>query len=163
MEMKYLKDQDTADIFYPMLHAHGICDLDVDEASNELISKEYTLTDSTYFSSSSSISYREYVKMVYVSINADLKSAAITELQKNGFFTEALPADFPTCNVRLNLICKNSDGLSAYCTAYGIIDNGTITINAITLEPIYNTVDGVTTETKVPHSFESISGCGYSC
>lgn len=164
MEMKYIKDQDTGEIFYPMLHSHGICDLDIDETSNELVSKEFPLTSSAHFSTSSLISYKNYIKMVYVSIKADLKSAAVKELQANGYFTEDLPAGFPLCTVRLNLICKNSNGLSPYCTAYGIIEDKKITVHAITLEPTYDTnTDGIVEETKVKHSFESIIGCGYSC
>lgn len=161
--MKYMKDQDTGEIFYPRIHAGSICDLDVDEASNILVEHDIVLSNSVHFAAGASISYREYVKMIYISINADLKPAAITKLQEDGFFSEDLPEDFPICKVKLNLICKNSNGLSSYCTAYGNIDNKVITINAITLEPTYSMVDDVLTEVKVPHSFEAISGCGYAC
>lgn len=162
MEAKYLKDQDTGEIFYPIIHVDGVAGLSVSTGADTLIEKYFTLPTNPYMSASTNITYREYINMIYVAIQGDLKADAKQALKTGGKFSIELPSTFPICVVNLNLICRTSEGLHPYCTATGRIVDRVLEISAIVNEPIYQIVDDVVQESFNSHDIDTIMGCGFN-
>lgn len=162
MEAKYLKDQDTGEIFYPIIHVDGVAGLSVSRGTDTLVERNFALPTNPYMSTSTNLIYREYINMIYVAIQGDLKTDAKQALRTEGRFSLDLPPTFPVCTVNLNIICRTSEGLHPYCTATGRIMDRVLEISAIVNEPVYQIVDDVVQESYTFHDIDTIMGCGFN-
>ena len=68
MEMKYLREQDTGQIYLPVVHASGIVGLDT-SGSSEMTKYEIDLTDRDQFISSGTLTIYQYSKMVFIQLS----------------------------------------------------------------------------------------------